>query len=262
MRLADGLGVKPVRMAGPPRVPSVTRRLGPRFGGAADGCCATDDETRANGSPTTAAATRPLPVLRNRLRVNIPVSSFARPSRHRLYWPMPTSRRAAHRRGPVQARRRKLPATCGIKRTLTASGANHAMSSSSIARVTVRQRRIRAGWNAVLRILDGWRQRAGWPLEKLAAAPKAVRIVVAVTMVLAVVTVANLVYQVARKPTEMLFPVSGALTRRRRTLGGSTDRSSARIPPAGSRPSCWRRWRRWRAPAIRWRAPIGAGGSR
>src|SRR5215211_6179046 len=80
MRLADGLGVKPVRIAGPPRVPSVTRRLGPRFSGAADGCCAKDDETHANGSPSVAAAARPLPVLRNRLRVNIPVSSFARPA--------------------------------------------------------------------------------------------------------------------------------------------------------------------------------------
>src|SRR5215208_5050861 len=79
MRLADGLGVNPVRIAGPPRVPSVTRRLGPRFGGAADGCCAKDGETHANGSPSVAAATRPFPVLRNRLRVNIPVSSFARP---------------------------------------------------------------------------------------------------------------------------------------------------------------------------------------
>ncbi|MFL5061399.1 MAG: transglycosylase SLT domain-containing protein, partial [Xanthobacteraceae bacterium] len=65
----------------------------------------------------------------------------------------------------------------------------------------------------MLRILHGWRQRAGWPLEKLAAAPKTVRIVVAVTMVLVVVAVANLVYQVARKPTEMLFPVSGALSK-------------------------------------------------
>ncbi|MFL6931364.1 MAG: hypothetical protein ACJ8FK_15760, partial [Xanthobacteraceae bacterium] len=71
--------------------------------------------------------------------------------------------------------------------------------STSVARVAVRQGRIRAGFKAVLCRLHGWRQRAGWPLEKLAAAPKAVRIVVAVTMVLAAVTVANLVYQVARK---------------------------------------------------------------
>ncbi|MFL6933832.1 MAG: transglycosylase SLT domain-containing protein [Xanthobacteraceae bacterium] len=85
------------------------------------------------------------------------------------------------------------------------------MSSSSVSSVAVRKRR--GGWNAVLRILHGWRQRAGWPLEKLAAAPKAVRIVVAVTMVLAAVAVANLVYQVARKPTEMLFPASGALNK-------------------------------------------------
>ncbi|MFL4998816.1 MAG: transglycosylase SLT domain-containing protein [Xanthobacteraceae bacterium] len=85
--------------------------------------------------------------------------------------------------------------------------------STSLARVAVRQGRIRAGFKVVLCRLHGWRQRAGWPLEKLAAAPKAVRIVVAVTMVLAAVTVANLVYQVARKPTEMLFPASGALNK-------------------------------------------------
>jgi Transglycosylase SLT domain len=85
--------------------------------------------------------------------------------------------------------------------------------SSSVARVAVRQGRLQAGWNAVLRILGGWRERAGWPLEKLAALPKAIRIVVTVAMVLAALVVANLIYQVVRKPSELLFPISGAFSK-------------------------------------------------
>jgi hypothetical protein len=84
------------------------------------------------------------------------------------------------------------------------------MSSSSVARVAVRKGR--GGWN-VLHRLRGLSTRAGWARQKLVAAPPAVRIVVTVAMVLAAFVVANLAYQVVRKPTEMLFPVSGALSK-------------------------------------------------
>jgi hypothetical protein len=47
--------------------------------------------------------------------------------------------------------------------------------------------------------------------RKLNAAPLAVRIVVIAATVLAIFSVTNLVYQVLRKPSEMFFPVSGAL---------------------------------------------------
>ena len=85
--------------------------------------------------------------------------------------------------------------------------------STSLARVAVRQGRIRAGFKAVLCRLHAWRQRAGWPLEKLAALPKAIRIVVTVAMVLAALVIANLIYQAVRKPSELLFPISGALSK-------------------------------------------------
>jgi hypothetical protein len=47
--------------------------------------------------------------------------------------------------------------------------------------------------------------------RKLNAAPPAVRIVVIAATVLAVFSATNLVYQAVRKPSEMFFPVSGAL---------------------------------------------------
>jgi hypothetical protein len=50
-----------------------------------------------------------------------------------------------------------------------------------------------------------------WVGRKLAAAPRAVRIVAIAATVLAVCSATNLIYQIARKPTEMFFPVSGTL---------------------------------------------------
>ena len=41
----------------------------------------------------------------------------------------------------------------------------------------------------------------------------AMRIVVIAAAVLAIISAANLVYQLARKPTEILFPLSGALNK-------------------------------------------------
>ena len=52
-----------------------------------------------------------------------------------------------------------------------------------------------------------------WVGRKLAAAPLALRIAAIAATVLAVFFAANFVYHVARKPTEMFFPVSGALNK-------------------------------------------------
>lgn len=52
-----------------------------------------------------------------------------------------------------------------------------------------------------------------WVGRKLAAAPLAIRIAAIVATVLAVFFAANFLYHVVRKPTEMFFPVSGALNK-------------------------------------------------
>jgi hypothetical protein len=71
-------------------------------------------------------------------------------------------------------------------------------------------RKSRAGqsWNALrpVRLWHGARR-------KLDATPPPVRIVVIVAMVLAGLFLANLVYQVVRKPTELLFFLGGALAK-------------------------------------------------
>jgi len=59
-----------------------------------------------------------------------------------------------------------------------------------------------------------WRQGALRAWRKFNAAPRAVRIPILVAMVLALLAATNLTYQVVRKPTEMFFPVAGALDKR------------------------------------------------
>jgi hypothetical protein len=91
------------------------------------------------------------------------------------------------------------------------------VSSSRAAKPPVREppyRKARAGqrWNALLRPVRRWRG-ARRARRKLAAAPPAVRIVFIVAAVLAGLFLANLVYQVVRKPTELLFFVGGALAK-------------------------------------------------
>jgi hypothetical protein len=68
----------------------------------------------------------------------------------------------------------------------------------------------RTGSSAFLRRLRGLRRRARRGFRKLGSAPPAVRITAIAAAVLAVFFVANLVYQVARKPTEMFFLAAGA----------------------------------------------------
>jgi hypothetical protein len=61
--------------------------------------------------------------------------------------------------------------------------------------------------------LRRWRERLRWAYHKLNAAPPAIRIVVLAATVLAIFSVANVVYQVVRKPTEMFFPVSATMNK-------------------------------------------------
>ncbi len=58
-----------------------------------------------------------------------------------------------------------------------------------------------------------WRKRALWAWRQLNAAPRWLRIAVIAATVLALLAAANFAYQVVRKPTEMFFPVSGALAK-------------------------------------------------
>src|SRR5271170_2685709 len=53
--------------------------------------------------------------------------------------------------------------------------------------------------------LRRWRERLCWAHNKLNAAPPAIRIIVLAATVLAIFSVANVIYQLVRKPTEMLF---------------------------------------------------------
>src|SRR5215470_7442169 len=64
---------------------------------------------------------------------------------------------------------------------------------------------IRRDWTLFFVGFRRWRKRARWARHKLSAAPSAMRIVV--------ISATNLVYQIVRKPTEMLFPVSGAMNK-------------------------------------------------
>jgi len=56
-----------------------------------------------------------------------------------------------------------------------------------------------------------WRKRVRWVRQRLDVLPRPVRIAVIAAVVLVFIAAANFAYQVARKPTEMFFPVSGVL---------------------------------------------------
>jgi hypothetical protein len=97
--------------------------------------------------------------------------------------------------------------------TLAHNGPIIHMSAPSAARAPSRRTRIRRDWNALVVRLHRWRKRARRAQRKLHVVPPAARIVAIAAAVLAVFWVVNLVYQVMRKPTEMFFPVSGALNK-------------------------------------------------
>jgi hypothetical protein len=76
-----------------------------------------------------------------------------------------------------------------------------------------RLQRRRGGWAGVREALRGWgrRGRAAW--RRLGAAPRLLRVIILAAVLVAALAAANFVYQVARKPSEILFPVSGALNK-------------------------------------------------
>ena len=77
------------------------------------------------------------------------------------------------------------------------------MARPSAARATGRRRRVVSARGRALR---------RW-LTTLLAAPLAIRILVAAVAIVAVWSAVNWMYQVMRKPTELLFPVSGVLSK-------------------------------------------------
>jgi hypothetical protein len=87
------------------------------------------------------------------------------------------------------------------------------MSASPATRGPPRRTRIRQDWNALLRRLRRWRKHARQVRRTFGAAPRVVRIVAIAAAVLVLFAATNLLYQVVRKPTEMFFPVSGALNK-------------------------------------------------
>ena len=88
-----------------------------------------------------------------------------------------------------------------------------ATSSSGAAETPSLKTRIGHDWNTLLRRLRRWRKRARTARCKLNAVPPAVRTVAIAAVALGVFSVTNFVYHVVRKPTEMFFPVSGALNK-------------------------------------------------
>jgi len=84
------------------------------------------------------------------------------------------------------------------------------VSSSSPAKPGIRKKRVRQSWSTFLRPACRWRG-ARWARRKLATVPAALQIAFVAATILVIVSLANVVYQVARKPTELLFFVGGAL---------------------------------------------------
>lgn len=76
-----------------------------------------------------------------------------------------------------------------------------------------RKPRKRRRGNTFRKRLERWRKRAAGFWRPLAAVPPAIRTLLFVSAVLVLFVVANTVYQVVRKPTEMFFPVSDKLNK-------------------------------------------------
>jgi hypothetical protein len=86
------------------------------------------------------------------------------------------------------------------------------MASSRVIKVPLVRKRSRRGKGA-RRFLRRWHGRARWARRKFAAAPRTARIAVIGVGALALFSATNLVYHVARKPTELFYPVSGSLNK-------------------------------------------------
>ena len=88
-----------------------------------------------------------------------------------------------------------------------------ATSSSGAAETPPLKTRIGHDWTTLLRRLRRWRKSARMARCKLNAVPPAVRTVAIAAVALGLFSVANFVYHVVRKPTEMFFPVSATLNK-------------------------------------------------
>jgi hypothetical protein len=91
------------------------------------------------------------------------------------------------------------------------------MARSRAAGVARRRTRRRRGRRVSLRSLTRWLRSLTRPARRAVnawlAAPPAIRVLIAVLTIVAVWSAVNWVYQVIRKPTELFFPVSGALNK-------------------------------------------------
>jgi hypothetical protein len=87
---------------------------------------------------------------------------------------------------------------------------NIRVSSPRTAKSRSRKTRVRQSWNALRRRVSRWRA-AGLMRRTLTTAPRAVRIVCLAALVVAAFSLTNLVYQIVRKPSELLFFVGRAL---------------------------------------------------
>src|ERR1039457_6631149 len=87
---------------------------------------------------------------------------------------------------------------------------NIRVSSPRTAKSRSRKTRVRQSWNTLLRRVSRW-QGARLVRRTLTAAPRAFRIVSPAPLALAAFALTTLVYHVARKPSELLFFVGGAL---------------------------------------------------
>jgi hypothetical protein len=85
------------------------------------------------------------------------------------------------------------------------------LSLPRAARAPSRRKRGRRNADVLFGALRRWRKRARRLWRKLNAAPPALRIVIVTATVLTAFSAANLAYQLLRKPTEMLFPLSAVL---------------------------------------------------
>ena len=109
----------------------------------------------------------------------------------------------------AQTSERRRGAPRARPRTASTTGT----SSSDAPGKSSHKSRIDHDWNTLLRRLRRWRKRARMALSKLNAVPPAVRTIAIAAVALGVFWVTNFVYHVLRKPTEMFFPVSGALNK-------------------------------------------------
>src|SRR5690348_477942 len=76
-----------------------------------------------------------------------------------------------------------------------------------------RRKRRRRRKNILAEFLRDWRKHASSLRRGFLAAPRPVRIAALASAFLILFALANFVYQVARKPTEMLFPFSSGLNK-------------------------------------------------